>query len=323
MRPVFIGGCHRSGTTMLGAMLGAHPACLTTPESQFKTDVLTGFEVPDNAVELQALVRRAREMHSLISWGVGESVLQGAEEDPGPDYPALLNRLVSAYGSRVGRSSFDLWIDHTPKNIQDLCVLFSLFADARAIHIVRDGRGVAASVLPLDWGPNTIISAAHWWIHQVSFGLAAETCFGKNRVLRVRYDDLVSDPQRELEHISEWLGIGYVNEMRQGAGFKFLSGADRYHDLVGEAPDLSRASAWQKSLSPRQISTFESRTRDFLPFLGYELTCQYPKTSTIDSLQTVLLEPLRVAVNTLRFRSWLRKKERVLARSAEPGKRDA
>src|SRR4029077_17440948 len=25
VRPVFIGGCHRSGTTLLGAMLGAHP----------------------------------------------------------------------------------------------------------------------------------------------------------------------------------------------------------------------------------------------------------------------------------------------------------
>ena len=34
-RPVFIGGCGRSGSTMLGAMLGTHPDCLTTPEATF------------------------------------------------------------------------------------------------------------------------------------------------------------------------------------------------------------------------------------------------------------------------------------------------
>jgi hypothetical protein len=45
IRPFFIGGCARSGTTMLGAMLGAHrPPC--TPESQFKTDVPKSFGRP-------------------------------------------------------------------------------------------------------------------------------------------------------------------------------------------------------------------------------------------------------------------------------------
>ncbi|MFL5475589.1 MAG: sulfotransferase, partial [Gemmatimonadales bacterium] len=34
MRPLFIGGCERSGTTMLAAMLGGHSRCLCLPESQ-------------------------------------------------------------------------------------------------------------------------------------------------------------------------------------------------------------------------------------------------------------------------------------------------
>jgi hypothetical protein len=40
MKPVFVGGCDRSGTTPLGAILGAHPECACVPESQFVLDVL-------------------------------------------------------------------------------------------------------------------------------------------------------------------------------------------------------------------------------------------------------------------------------------------
>lgn len=36
MNAIFIGGCPRSGTTMLGSMLGAGKNCFVTPESQFK-----------------------------------------------------------------------------------------------------------------------------------------------------------------------------------------------------------------------------------------------------------------------------------------------
>ena len=35
---VFIGGCSRSGTTLLGSLLGSPSNCVTTPESQFVID---------------------------------------------------------------------------------------------------------------------------------------------------------------------------------------------------------------------------------------------------------------------------------------------
>ena len=39
MIPAFIGGSGRCGTTLLGAILGAHTRCLVTPESHFKFDL--------------------------------------------------------------------------------------------------------------------------------------------------------------------------------------------------------------------------------------------------------------------------------------------
>ncbi len=45
MGPVFIGGCDRSGTTLLGAMLGATPNAVVTPESPFKIKIIENIKI--------------------------------------------------------------------------------------------------------------------------------------------------------------------------------------------------------------------------------------------------------------------------------------
>jgi hypothetical protein len=65
-------------------------------------------------------------------------------------YRECIDWLVTAYGEKVAKPAPAAWIDHTPKNARYAATLFHAFPDARMIHIVRDGRAVAASVLPLD-----------------------------------------------------------------------------------------------------------------------------------------------------------------------------
>lgn len=309
IKPVFIGGCHRSGTTLAGALLGAHPRCLTTPESQFKTDAVEGLGLPNNREDLEHFLANARTMRSLGRWDLDPAVLdRRVEAEAG--YADLLRNFVIAYGETVGKTTFDFWIDHTPKNVRHLGLLFEAFPDAKAIHIVRDGRAVAASVMPLDWGPNTIVTAAHWWTHHIAFGLAAETHYGSDRLLRVRYEDLVTNPGRELERMCGWLGVAFIDDMQQGGGFSHPSGEFRYHSLIHQAPNPARALAWKKSLSDRQVRSFESRTRDLLVYLDYELQHVAAETDRLHLLESVLVEPFKVAFNALRHRLWLLKRDR-------------
>ena len=309
MKPVFIGGCHRSGTTLLGALLGAHPQCLTTPESQFKTNALEGVGLPRNRGQLEDFLERATKMRSLSTWKL-DSADRTLQSKSDTRYSELLQTLVSGYGKTVGKPSFDIWVDHTPTNVRHLGLLFSEFPQAKAIHLVRDGRGVASSVLSLDWGPNTIVAAAHWWAHHIAFGLAAETHFGSDRVLRVHYEDLVAEPGRELDRICLWLGVDYVDEMQRGGGFRHPSAEFRYHGLIHEAPNSARATAWTKRLSDRQVRAFESRTRDLLTYLDYELHFTAAKTDRLSLFETMFMEPVMVSWNMLRHRLWLLKSDR-------------
>ena len=62
LRPIFIGGCDRSGTTLLGAMLGAHPRHVAVPEMPFKVPLLESGSVRGN----DALAMLSREWRFKI-----------------------------------------------------------------------------------------------------------------------------------------------------------------------------------------------------------------------------------------------------------------
>jgi hypothetical protein len=173
MRVVFVGGCPRSGTTLLGTMLGTHPECLAVPESHFKVDALRFDDVRREPLDPGRAIAELRRYRDFLGWD------QGPDGPPAglvPSYPELLEWLVCRYGASVGKPAPRTWVDHTPENVRFASTLFELFRDAKLVHIVRDGRAVAASIMPLPWGPNRIEPAALYWIQHVGQGLAAEAC---------------------------------------------------------------------------------------------------------------------------------------------------
>lgn len=269
MVPVFIGGCERSGTTLLGAMLGTNSECLWTPKSQFKIDALCSFEWSRNGVNIPYALNVIKN-HQRFKLGFDINLVSMLPEEIEFSYPELIKWIVKRYGEKHGKSNPKMWIDHTPTNLVYANILFDLFPEAKMIHIVRDGRAVAASLLMhLDWRPNTINKAAHFWIEKVSYGLGAESFWGEERVRQVRYEDLVEDPEKTLKTLCCWLNIDYQSEMIKGSGFIPPEYTSEQHALVGRPLSVHRISAWEKELTPQQVEIFETITGDFLLYLGY------------------------------------------------------
>jgi hypothetical protein len=193
------------------------------------------------------------------------------EEELGTSYPRLLEWIVARYAETLGKSGASTWVEHTPANIRQAPTLLELFPQAKVIHIVRDGRAVAGSIMPLDWGPNAIIKAARWWLDAVAYGLALETLLEEDQITRVRYEDLVCAPEETLSHLCDHLGMDYQPQMVQADGFRPPHYTVRQHTLIGKGPDAGRATRWETHLTPRQVEIFESLTHDFLNYLGYPL----------------------------------------------------
>jgi hypothetical protein len=265
---------------MLGALLGAHSRCVCVPEMQFKLDLLRDVNSESGEISIWRLSERLRASWRFGLWGMPleperiwgsiTHTAAGPERVRGVPYLTAVEGIVQRYAEWVGKEDPDVWIDHTPGNVRHTRELLEYFPQASIVHIVRDGRGVAASVLPLDWGPNSAYEARRWWPGWVASGLAAESRHPE-RVRRVHYEDILRSPKETVASICESLGLHPEEQMGIATEFGADQSALGQHPLVMRPPDPSRIEGWKTTLSPREVEIFESSTGDLLESLGYDL----------------------------------------------------
>ena len=154
-------------------------------------------------------------------------------------------------------------IDHSPDNVKCAHLLSAAFPQAKFIHLVRDGRAVFNSVKNLSWGPRTPYAAAAWWASQVAPGL------GPERVMRVRYEDLVLNTEQTLKALCAFAGIRFEPEMVAGGGVKLSPYAADVHPNIGQSPLASRMNAWQQQLDADEAEAFALAAPSILHWLGY------------------------------------------------------
>jgi hypothetical protein len=267
--PVFIGGCDRSGTTFLASLLGGTDEAIVTPESQFKIDALQRPKELGNSAFLWR----------LDMWGISKAQALAAVEDA-EDGTDLMERFLHQYMQGIGsKGEPSFWIDHTPANLRFFTDLSHYYPAAKFIHIIRDGRAIAASILPLEWGPSTIADVSKWWLEKLSFGLAAQRSF-PDKVITVKYEDLVSNTECELRRICQFLDLRFCESMLGGNGFKVPKYTAHQHQLVGKKPDSNVSNKWKTALSSREIQIFEAMAGGMLSMLGYETLFKNPKPAT-------------------------------------------
>ncbi len=273
LKPVFIFGCDRSGTTMLGDMLGSHHDAIVTPESQFFHELLLmmhnrAFSTPHELVEW------LRGHFRYAVWNVDDPHNQLLNtvnlDDPRSTIESIIYHYIRRNKPDIHHARF--WIDHTPDNMRYYAVLKHYFPDASFIHIVRDGRAVFSSVKRLDWGPNNAYMGTRFWSERIREAMLVEIAEAGN-CLRVRYEDIVEAPEIILQQICQHVRIPYEFYMVDGGGLVLPGFTQSQHKLVGRRPDPSRLQAWQQSLRAREIGEFESYewSRLYLQCFGYPL----------------------------------------------------
>src|SRR4030067_2353785 len=280
-RPIFIGGCPRSGTTMLGSMLGSGDHCITTPESLFKQEIPRRLSVDwPVGINRREFISALTKNFEFKLWEIPLPVDSLPLILTKSDYRNLLFNLVDSYASTVNRSDWKVWVDHTPRNIIRPLMMLDIFPNARFISIVRDPRGAAASIITLDWGPNTARDVAKLWADRLLAILALESAF-PDKCLRVKYEDLVLNPQKNLQAICDFSRIEFESSMVLGKGFKLPDYTKEQHKLVGKAPDVKRTDAWKRELTDQQIYQIERFLGDLLEMMDYTKIGVRPPPQTI------------------------------------------
>ena len=165
--------------------------------------------------------------------------------------------------------------------------------EARFIHMIRDGRAVANSMLRVRFGPRTTHHAARKWVFEVAFNFAVQQIKNQpERFFNIWYEEFIIKSEDSLQAICQFIGIPYEPALTEKQGYAVPVNNARSHRLVGQPPDPARISSWQRELSTAEISIFEKQARDMLVLTGYEPVSAPESITPVQKLRWIVLAGL-------------------------------
>lgn len=270
-RPVFVVGCARSGTTMLRLMLNGHPRIAIPNESHFIVRLdpnRRGFLRRPSRRPLSELLEEILADPLLERWRIDpEGVREHVRRLAPATYSELIAGVFSAYAAASGKPR---WGDKTPAYVTSIDHLAVLFPHAQFIHVIRDGREVAASLAERAWGTRGAISGSLLWRRSVRAGRRAGRRLSRDAYFEVRLEDLVRDSEGELRRVCTFLGEEFVPEMldygARDETWAIVQSPDHPH--ITKPPTVGLRD-WRAGLSTRQQRGVEAGCGHVLVDFGY------------------------------------------------------
>lgn len=272
----FLTGCERSGTTMLRAMLDAHPQVAVPDESHFLPTLIGRRHAIEAgpAIDVGRMVAVLRTSPGFRRWGLAPDEVTDALTTARPrDLAAAIRVLYRLYARRQGKSRY---ADKTTTYVFAIPAIAAVLPEARFVHLIRDGRNVALSLLQLPWGPRTVEEAAVWWRVRVEAARASGALLEAQRYTELRFEDLAASPDAELARVTEFAQLPWADEMlryhtRSSAEIlqRMPERRQQAHRNLRRPPTTSLRD-WRRELPAASQLTFEALAGDLLAELGYE-----------------------------------------------------
>ena len=213
MRPVFVGGCPRSGTTLLRTMLNAHPELAIPHETRILVD---GYRRRAAWGDLGDPERR----RAVAQWVVEREVSQyrRLHEDAGelvarmvaapPTIGSVLGAGFRLYAERNGKAR---WGDKRPSLVLHLGAVLAMFPDAQYVNVVRDPRAAVASIRRVGrrhgWPAHGVPGGTDSWERSVRAADKWRRRLPADQFLEVQYEHLVADPEAVLARVVAFLEL--------------------------------------------------------------------------------------------------------------------
>ena len=256
---VFVGGLHRSGTTLLARAIAKH-------------DEVSGFRKTEALANegqfLQSVYPIAREFGGTGRFGFDERshVTEGSHLAT----EANRDKLLSEWGQYWDLHRRVL-VEKSPPNLLKLRFLQALFPDATFVVIMR--HPIAVSYATQKWSETSLESLLEHWV--VCHEIFLEDAPHIQRLMLVRYEDFVADPGIVVGRIQERLGLA-----PSGAGFKARVGINDDYFKRWNA----RLKPWQRREHGELARRYEERANRFTYSLVEPERDTEPETEVADLL---------------------------------------
>jgi sulfotransferase family protein len=283
--PVFVLGSPRSGTTLLYDMLlSAGGFAVYLAESNVFNLLAPRFgdlAIPANRRQfIQAwLASKLFRASGLDSQTIEQRLLDGCR-NPGDFLRLVMEQITSAQGAKR-------WAENSPEGVLHLPAIKRFIPEALIIHMIRDGRDVAASlakvkyVRPFPWEEQQgVIGAGVYWEWIVQQGRAYGKSLGSD-YLEVRFEDLIARPEMTLGTIGNFIEHKLDYQRIQEVAYGSVSKPNTSFKNESPGQGFSPVGRWKRAFSAEEIVKFEKIVGNTLSELGYSLS-NNRSHSTID-----------------------------------------
>jgi hypothetical protein len=273
--PVFVLGCGRSGTKLLyHTLLSAGGFAVYYAESNAFN--LLGLRFGN-------LARRANRRRLLDAYyksmlfertGLKPEDVDERVMDECHNAGEFLRLVMDSIARKQG---VPRWAECTPLHMLYLPLIKKLLPDALVVHIIRDGRDVAASlhrigwIRPFPWDRSrAYLPPAIFWNWIVGKGRRYGQAMGRD-YMEVHYEDVVQRPRETLAVISRFVGQELDYDRIQQNALGSLQDPNSSFRGDGKEAEGQTIGRWKTMFTREQIRDIEGVQSELLHATGYGL----------------------------------------------------
>lgn len=262
-------GSPRSGTTLVQRLASEIPGVAVPPETHFFSEFYRGLvrrrSFPLNTSDLRDELRLYLAMKTSVGLNLDidrvVAFLGGSCSGPGDLYGAV-TRILAGTAAVVG--------EKTPDHLRWWRPLSASYPRLRVIAVTRDPRGVVASTVTAGWGAGVPeLLASRWRLDQQELARAAKA-LGRDRYLRIRYEDAVIDPVGTRNAVAQWLGVGHdPGHSPDVTADQIFLPWEHWKQRAAEPITTDRISAWVTVIDPKSAANILRLCEKEMRSLGY------------------------------------------------------
>jgi len=277
---LFILGNPRSGTTVLRLSLSSHNNICVPPEGGFALWLEKQFIEQAFPVSLEAFIDAVLASKKFETWSLSkQTIMDLADVKSVTDYSSAVELVYQAYAKKIGKSNCRVIGDKNNFYTGMVGSLYRLFTESKVLWITRDPRDVFCSYKELKnrelnskYAPNLEQDPEKFaleWCDVMEHRKEARTLFGSG-FCAIRYEDLVSNPEKSLTRVSRFLGLEYDPQM-----LEFHKQSDEPESFLAWKEKTkypfsnSQVGRYQRDLSSHEISVIESVAGDYMALVDY------------------------------------------------------
>ena len=290
VRPLFLGGHRKSGTTMFANLFDGHPELISYP---FDLTVMYAyFPVYSN----KKYTRKQREkrlnqvifkynetnkelsrqldleqMKSLFWQNLAEKTL-----DIKSVISALITSYLKAHNHKISQSKYQI-IKETSSEIY-ANEIFEWFPNAKFIHLIRDPRdnyaalrsGIDGYYSKFGDDNNTIL---HSLINRAGLGMKLahtnQKRFGSDNYIILKFEDLVSNPEKFMKKISKDLDLKYSEKLLVPTVLGQPTQGNNFDKLNFSKISTKNVGQWKNRCSEDEAKIIEFYFSDLMELFKY------------------------------------------------------